>query len=177
MRLDTESCFRAKNKYLPKFLHSDLVYHSQYHGIEFDKNRTLNLFDFATSWLKANGKVAGDPFMWDFIKSTKDKHQSLPMFRTSFELMSKSFMQSKWVATWHESLTEKEPFGVFKYGWIDRDLRFMTMALFSTNDKIVTKGVDGHGHGVACPKEYIEQELTRLKAMNWMQAPLISKQF
>ena len=134
-----------------------------------NKNKTNGLFDSAASWLESNKKVAGDPFTWDFIKSTTDKHQSLPVFRTNFELISKSFMQSKWVVKWHEALTENSPFGLYKYGWSDTAERFLTLAMFATNDKIATKGVVGYGHGSACPKEYIEQELTRLKARNWIQ--------
>jgi len=146
MRMDTDSCFKEVNDYLPDFEYDNMKYHSQYVGVEDGKNYTTGFLDHATKWMKNNSRVPADPMMWDFIKSSWKKHQSLPVMRTNFELTRKSFMQQKGVMAWHESLTEHEPYGVFKYRWGDAVERFLTMAMFTTNDSIFTKRVEGYGH-------------------------------
>jgi len=157
MRMDTDSCFKEVNDNLPNFEYDNMRYHSQYVGVEDGKNFTIGFLDHATKWMEDNGRVPGDPMLWDFIKSTWKKHRSLPVYRTNFELTTKSFMLQKSVMEWHESLTEKEPFGVFEYRWGDAVERFLTMAMFTTNDKILTKRVDGYGHKENCPKEEVER--------------------
>jgi len=157
MRMDTDSCFKEVNKNLPHFEFDNMKYHSQYVGVEDGKNYTIGFLDHATKWMEENGRVPGDPMLWDFIQSTWKKHNSLPVYRTNFELTTKSFMLQKSVMAWHESLTEIEPFGVFRYRWGDAVERFLTMAMFTTNDKILTKMVDGYGHKQKCPKEEVEK--------------------
>lgn len=157
MRIDTDSCLREVVDYLPNFQYPKVVYHSEYVGVEDGKNYTTGLLDFATDWLEENGRVVGDPMMWDFIQSTWKKHRSLPVFRTNFELSSKKFMQQKFVRMWHEAMTELEPYGLFRYRWGDAVERFMTMAMFTTNAEIMTKQINGYNHKNNCGKEEVEK--------------------
>ena len=46
MRIDSDSCFKEENDYLPNFHHEGLLYHSQYVGVEGKRfyNYALNLY-------------------------------------------------------------------------------------------------------------------------------------
>jgi len=161
MRIDTDSCFKERNPYLPNFAYEGIEYHSQYVGIEDGKDYTTGFLDAAEEFLKKIGKAPADPMMWDFIKQTWTRHQSLPVFRTNFELAKKSFMLRDDVMKWHESLTEYEPFGVFRYRWGDAVERFLTVAMFTNNAKLLTNYVLGYGHKQNCPAEEVEAALEK----------------
>lgn len=159
MRLNPDSCFRGYNEYLPNFKYPNLKYHAQYVGVEAERNRTTGLIEAAEKYLESINRNPGDPLMWEFVSSTWETHHSLPVFRTSFELSSKKFMQRDDVAGWHETLTEQAPFGIYKYGWNEGLARFLGMAMFAKFHEISIKGADAYHHGQKCPKEEIENEL------------------
>lgn len=158
MRIDTDSCFKEKNPILPNFKYNDLVYYSQYVGLEDGKKYTIGLLEFAESFMKKVGRYPASPMLWDFIKLSWEMHQSLPVFMTNFELSRKSFMLHPEVMAWHEALTEQEPFGVYKYRWGDAVERFLTAVMFASNDRIMMSEPTGYGHKQSCPKlEEMEQ--------------------
>lgn len=159
MRIDSDSCFKATNEYLPNFKHDNLLYYSQFVGFEDGKNYTTGLLDFAEDFMKSIGRHPGDPLMWAFIKTTWEEHQSLPLFMTNFEVSRKSFMQRPDVAKWHEALTEKEPFGIFRYRWGDAVTRFLTAAMFAQNHQVMTSYPEGYGHKENCPVNEVHQAL------------------
>lgn len=162
MRIDSDSCFKEVNAHLPNLKNPSLVYHSQYVGYEDGKDFTRGLIDFTENFLKEIKRFPGNPFMWDFIQATWKTHGTLPVFNTNFEVSRKSFMLRPDVVAWHNALTEKEPYGVFRYRWGDAVTRFLTMALFTTNEKVMTSRPIGYGHKTHCAKNEVEAAISTI---------------
>lgn len=57
---------------------------------------------------------ARNTLLWDYVESVWHTKNTLPLFRTNFELSRRDFMQRGDVVRFHEALTEKEPFGVLR---------------------------------------------------------------
>jgi len=163
MRIDSDSCFTEKNDFLPNFRYDGLIYFSQYVGMEDGKDYTIGLLDTAEKFMKSIGqKSPNNLVLWDFIKTSWEKHQTLPVFRTNLEVCKKSFMTRWDVMQWHETLTEKEPFGVFRYRWADSAERYLTMAMFGSMDKVMMSYPVGYGHKEMCAKEQVLESIEKL---------------
>eukprot|EP00586_Coscinodiscus_wailesii_P018405 CAMPEP_0172495188 /NCGR_PEP_ID=MMETSP1066-20121228/64211_1 /TAXON_ID=671091 /ORGANISM="Coscinodiscus wailesii, Strain CCMP2513" /LENGTH=405 /DNA_ID=CAMNT_0013266701 /DNA_START=56 /DNA_END=1273 /DNA_ORIENTATION=+ len=162
MRIDSDSCFKEPNLFLPKFKNPNLVYYSQYVGFEDGKNFTIGLLDFAKQFMRKQNKVAANPMLWQFIETTFVSEETLPLFQTNFEVSKKEWMQQPEVMAWHDALTEEEPFGIFRYRWGDAVTRFLTAAMFATNEMIMTSHPDGYGHKERCQKEDVMAALATL---------------
>merc|ERR1712048_1210015 len=99
---------------------------------------------------------ARNPFLWHHTESAWNNRKTLPLFRTDFELVKRSFMQRRDVAQFNEALTEEEPFGVLRKRWGDAVLRFLTMAIFEKSDRVMTVRPTGYFHKQGCSKEEVE---------------------
>jgi len=134
MRMDSDSCFKSPNSYLPYMAHDHLVYHSQYVGVESGSGRAYieGLFDFAVSFMSQTNKQPGNVLLWHFIERIWTCENTLPLFRTNMEITRRSFMLREDVVKWHHALTEEEPFGVLKHRWGDAITRFMEVSIFAT---------------------------------------------
>lgn len=55
MRMDSDSCFKEMNDYLPNFMSPNLYYHSQYVGFESGAEYVDGLYDFALKYIKTVG--------------------------------------------------------------------------------------------------------------------------
>lgn len=95
--------------------------------------------------------------MWHFATTVWTTMDTLPLFRSNFEVSSKSFMQRPDVALWHDALTEKEPFGVYRHRWGDAVTRFLTSAIFENQDRIMTIRPTGYFHKKGCGAEEVDQ--------------------
>lgn len=168
MRIDSDSCFKEVNDYLPNFKTDDLYYHSQYVGVEPKGQFIDGMFDFVTNWMDTTKQPsqARNYLLWHYGVSVWKNDNTLPLFRTNFELAKVEFMQRGDVARFNEALTEKEPFGVLRKRWGDAVLRFLTMAIFVDNDKIMTIKPAGYYHKQGCSKEEVEEALYRLANNN-----------
>ena len=119
MRIDSDSCFKAVNPYLPNFAHDRLVYHSQFMGYEaYGDQFVKGLYEFVHRYVHENGITIRNPILWQFISTTWEAKGTLPLYNTNFEIARKSFMQREDVVAFHESLTEKPPFGVLNYRYV-----------------------------------------------------------
>mmetsp|Transcript_13126 Transcript_13126/g.16579 ORF Transcript_13126/g.16579 Transcript_13126/m.16579 type:complete len:331 (+) Transcript_13126:193-1185(+) len=163
MRIDSDSCFKDFNDHLPNLKNENLVYHSQYVGYEDGLEYTTGLIEFTENFMQRTNKAPGNPFMWHFIKATWAAHKTLPVFMTNFEVTKKAFMLRPDVIDWHDSLTEGEPFGIFRYRWGDAVTRFLTAAIFTTNERVMTSRPVGYGHKQQCLKEEVEQALNKIQ--------------
>jgi len=164
MRIDSDSCFKEENDYLPNFHHEGLLYHSQYVGVEDGAQYLAGLFDFAEKYMETT-RAPPEPrnfLLWDFAKRVWNHDKTLPVFRTNFEVSSKKFMQSKIVRDWHFALTEKAPYGVLTKRWGDAVTRFLTAALFENMDKIFTIRPTGYFHKIGCSKAEVDEALLKL---------------
>ncbi len=161
MRMDSDSCFTEPNKYLPQMLHNHLVYQSQYVGTEPPPGRPYieGLYDFATNYLAKNNKLPGNSLLWQFIQTTWNSQNTLPLFRTNFEIVKRNFMQRPDVKQWHMALTEGEPYGVLRYRWGDAVIRFFDAAIFASDETTLTIKPDGYNHKQHCTWPEVQQAL------------------
>jgi len=167
MRMDSDSCFTEPNAYLPQMLHDHLVYQSQYVGTEPPAGRPYieGLYEFATSYLEGVHKFPGNAMLWQFIQTTWKEQNTLPLFRTNFELSKLSFMQRTDVKKWHKALTEEEPYGVLSYRWGDAVIRFFDAAIFATDETTLTMKPDGYNHKQKCSWPEVRDALERNKLL------------
>ena len=144
-------------------MHEHIVYHSQYVGVEPEAGRPYleGLFDFTVEYMSRVNKSPGNMMLWHFIESTWTSSQTLPLFRTNLEVSKKSHMQRVDVQKWHKTLTEEEPFGLFRYRWGDAITRFLEAAVFGTDDTVLTIRHEGYYHKHGCSAEEVEDALSK----------------
>lgn len=163
MRIDSDSCFKEVNDYLPNFQHDGLYYHSQYVGVEpvHGANYIAGMYDFAVKWMETT-KQPSEPrnaLFWHYLKSVWENEQTLPLFRTNFELSKRSFMQRGDVARFHDAVTEKAPFPVLRHRWGDAVLRFLLVAVFESPSRVMTVKPEGYFHKNGCSRKEVEEAL------------------
>lgn len=151
MRVDFDTCFNQKNNYLPNFEKHRMSYHAQYVGFD-DSNTIIGLHDFAKEYLAKENILPSDPLAWQLMTQSWVKKQSLPLYQASIEVIRKSFMQHPQVTKFNEAVTEKEPFGVFRHGWNDHAVRFLTTTLFTNNEHHLLSGFQGFQNRASCAK-------------------------
>lgn len=112
--------------------------------------RIQGLYDHFRDYVRRRGFEPTHAGMWNATMDAYEQFCILPTFETHFEVMRRDFFRSKPVSDWHESLSEREPFGVLRRRWGDAQTRFMTMAMFAPGDEsvIVSSGQnDWYNHG------------------------------
>jgi len=68
MRIDSDSCFKDVNSYLPNFMNDALYYHSQYVGFENGAEYVNGLYDFAVNYMQTV-RIPSEPrnfLLWHF---------------------------------------------------------------------------------------------------------------
>mmetsp|Transcript_13733 Transcript_13733/g.19644 ORF Transcript_13733/g.19644 Transcript_13733/m.19644 type:complete len:487 (-) Transcript_13733:75-1535(-) len=161
MRMDSDSCFKEINSYLPHMAYPDIVYHSQYVGTEPPGGKPFitGLYDFAVEFMKRANRKPKNTMLWKFIEYTWTYEETLPLFRTNAEVCNKSFMIRPDVLQWHRSLTEEEPFGLLRFRWGDAITRFFETAMFATDETALTVRMDGYFHKKGCSWAEVEAAL------------------
>lgn len=166
MRLDSDSCFKEVNDYLPNFMYDGLYYHSQYVGVEPEHgaNFIQGMYDFAVNWMEKTKQPVQprNALLWHYTESSWETKKTLPVFRTNFELSKRSFMQRGDVARFHEAITEKDPFPMLRNRWGDAVLRFLLVSVFENNDRIMTVKPTGYFHKVGCSAKEVDEALAGL---------------
>lgn len=166
MRIDSDSCFKSINKHLPNFAFDHLVYHSQFVGYEAEGDTFVkNLYSFVHTYVSENGIRIKNPLLWQFISTTWETQNTLPLYNTNFELSSKTFMQRKDVMDFHIALTEMEPFGVYRYRWGDAVTRMFTAALFAQDELLMQSAPEGYYHKDKCKHEDVKNAISSLQFM------------
>lgn len=145
MRIDGEACFAIPNAMLPNLATPYQNYHSHYFPgtVELNPRRLNGMFDFAFQYMKDNQISNHYPQLWTKIAKTHEAAQTLPTFKSEFEIVRVSFMRSQQVRDFHTALTELPPYGYFTHGWNDEAERFLTAALFGSPSSIYTEPVPG----------------------------------
>lgn len=142
MRFDSDSCFKSINKYLPNFAHDRLVYHSQFVGYEAGGETFVKgLYPFVHQYIHDKNIKIRNPLLWQFISTSWESKGFLPLYNTNFEVSSKSFMQRKDVTAFHESLTEKPPYGVLTHRYVVIHRFLLGCFFFNHNSSILTHRV------------------------------------
>ena len=165
MRIDSDSCFKEINDYLPNFLENDLYYHSQYVGVTPSKGLKYieGMYDFTINWVKTmrENSEPENPLFFDYLESSWESEKTIPLYRTNFELSRRSFMQRDDVMAFHEAITEKEPFHLFRHRWGDAPIRFLMSAIFMQKRRVMIERADGYYHKAqyGCTKEQVEEAM------------------
>ena len=167
MRIDSDSCFKEVNDYLPNFKYDGLYYHSQYVGVEpvHGANYIDGMYQFVEKWMEEK-KQPSEPrnaLLWHYATSVWKNDKTLPLFRTNFELAKREFMQRGDVARFHEALTEKSPFPVLRQRWGDAVLRFLMLAVFESPNRVLTVRPTGYFHKQGCSRAEVDNALLNLQ--------------
>jgi len=167
MRLDSDSCFKSPNSYLPRMMYDHIDYHSQYVGVEPEAGKQYleGLFDFIVEYMERVQKSPGNVMLWHFIETTWTLGKTLPVMRTNLEISKRSYMMRADIQKWHNTLTEEEPYGLFRYRWGDSIVRFLEAAVFATDSNVLTVRHEGYFHKRECSKIEVEQALKQYKLL------------
>ena len=110
------------------------------------------LWDIAKEFVAENGLEVKNMHLWNMARKFWEKRenkmhqQCLPTFYNNFEVSRVDFFQRDTVRKWSRRVSEEEPFGVFKGRWGDAAVRFLTMAIFATEEEIDRSKVTGYEH-------------------------------
>lgn len=162
MRIDTDSCFLRESQANPgyeklPYLDEKYVYQSNKgtHGLP---TYVQGLFDHALEYIKKENITPSYPELWESADKLWRTHKNVPLFRTNFEVDRVSFFRREDVMKWHESLSEIEPFGIWRKRWGDAQTRFLTMAIFGSKDSILLSSSVGYVHGRGVCSQYEEEK-------------------
>jgi len=149
MRIDFDTCFNLENTYLPNFEKHRMTYHAQYVGFD-NSDSVKGLYNFTKTYM-ARAKVSPYyPLAWTLVTQAWNKNGELPLYQASLEVIHKLFMQHPHVSEFNEAITDHEPFGVFRYGWNDHAVRFLTTTLFTNSEHHMISSFDGFRNRVSC---------------------------
>jgi len=131
MRLDADACWRdAPPRVDYPYLSRGYVYERFEDGKD-GKDVCEGLYTFTSQYIEKQQLQVADPQRWhDFERAWKERETCLGYFN-NFEITRVNFMTQPKVRKWHEAVTEKEPFGVFRFRWGDALIRYLTLALFA----------------------------------------------
>mmetsp|Transcript_57325 Transcript_57325/g.68506 ORF Transcript_57325/g.68506 Transcript_57325/m.68506 type:complete len:171 (-) Transcript_57325:112-624(-) len=148
MKIEPNACFKTFNDHLPRFRLSHLAYHAAYGGYEPEGPKFVNkLVLFTEEYMKRESTKPRSPTSWQFLQNTWQHLESFPIFSTHLEVISKSFMQRKDVMKFHRAITEHDPFGMWLNRWSVHALRYVTMAVFAEDEKVMKSQFDGFHMG------------------------------
>lgn len=162
MRIDTDSCFlpAKQDVELPSLMQQsidtlpDLQPSYVYQSFESPPSYNTyvqGLYEFAVQFMEKENIKPSHPELWARAEELWKADQNVPLFKTNFEVSRVSFFQREDVMKWHESLSEFEPFGIWRKRWGDAHTRFLTMAMFGTPDSVsilnLNSGFYQHGRG------------------------------
>lgn len=145
LRLDSDACYtKALDGYMPNghvklpgLVNEQTVYWSYLILSKADSSFIIaGLWNLTTMYMEQRQLQPANPRLWRILKRMNDKNL-VPTFQTHFEVNRKSFMQRPDVQEWTRTVTELEPFGVFRERWGDAPVRFITMALFAPDETLV----------------------------------------
>lgn len=163
MRIDSDSCFKNVNDYLPHFQNDFLYYHSPFVGLTQGSNID-GLFDFVKTWIKQNkpSQEADNELLFDYAEASWNLKKTLPAFQTTFELVKISFMKQKDVVKFSEALIGASSNQSQNVIWDDSVLRFLTLSAFAPDDRLTTEAIAGYVHKnkKGCSIEEVEKSLT-----------------
>lgn len=172
MKVDSDACFmRQRYIHMNPFyqeapgLEGRYVYQTNYDGgMTGNPQFVENLYDTAVAYMKKENLQPKNPKLWAVVKAVWEETGNMPVFLTQFEILRRNFFQREEVAKWLDHLTDKEPFGVFRYRWSDSTTRVLTMAMFADEQNLLLSKSTGFLHGRGrCAKNFIADVHDRLK--------------
>lgn len=141
-RLDSESVFTANigRDIIREFVLSGAQYGYQSIGKDCGENRTYRLQELAESYVELNGISPRSMNLWASFIRTKSGI-CLPKFENHFEMINMRFFRShSGIQDWIRVVDANG--GIYRHGWEDATLRYITVALYAAPEKLVRYGVD-----------------------------------
>jgi len=125
MRIDTDSCFLKREPgHIMKNPQADLLpnlsEHLVYESLESPPSYNTyvsGLFEHAVKYITSENIKPSYPELWEMAKTMFNEEKNVPLFKTNFEVNRISFFKRPDVMKWHKSLSEVEPFGIWRYRW------------------------------------------------------------
>lgn len=136
MRLDADACwdqipFDDPEQRIYPYLPDGYVYQRHSEGSD-PRHVCEGIYNFTANYVSANNIAVANPELWrNFGKSWLEEEKCVGFFN-NFEITRLRFMQQLAVRRWHDAVTEREPFGVFRQRWGDALVRYLTLALFAS---------------------------------------------
>jgi len=160
LKISFDSCFKSANSFLPKFPRPNLLYQSWFSEEKLQGFPSQDgLFDAAGTFLNKVPVKPVNAIMWQHLHNRNQMKESLPVFDTSVELISKSLMQRRNVAEFHKALTEHEPFGVFRKNWDLGTIRVLEISMFVPDYHVLQLKHDGYYSKYHCDPGEVEVAL------------------
>lgn len=157
MRIDKQSCFSEETdlkywynsdyKYIPSIEYGQVYLSDVF--LRGPNEGSDSLFEFATTYMKEKNIIPTYPELWKDIESMWNRLQTLPAVQSKYEISNIPFFRRDDVLMWNEAVSENEPFGLYRFGWDDAQVKVITLAMFATKDTVIQKDLVGyeHGHG------------------------------
>ena len=137
MRIDSDSCWSQRvqmdgpRRYLPGLPQGKVYYANQ---LMYDEPFvTERFFEFTRDYIANNNLTVMNP---DLLQTHRNLDNLTRITYNNFEVASVDFMLRPEVRKWHDQITNKAPFYVYKYRWGDAIERFATMAIFMAPSEV-----------------------------------------
>lgn len=137
VRLDSDYAFTGQisTDFLKDFARSGMQYGYRRIGEECNWNKTYSLRHLAESYVELNGISPRSEDLWNSLVTTK-RGECLPKFENYFEVINLRFFKShSGIQDWIKVVDTNG--GIYRDGWDDSVLRFVTVALYAAPEKLV----------------------------------------
>jgi hypothetical protein len=149
MRLDNDATWdrnTLQNETFPD-LPMDKVYHANVLSSD-PPEYCSGIWWVARNYIATHNISVANPQMWKIF--SRHFHEGgdrrCLMWYNNFEVVRVPFMQQPQVQHWHETVTEHEPFGVYRRRWGDNIIRFLTMTIFAEPGTLLATGAAPAGY-------------------------------
>ena len=150
MRLDADSCWSEISRINPE----QPIYPYLPDGVVYQRNRggkdggyvCEGLYDFTSKYISTSGIAVANPELWQKFEKTWIEEGECLGFSNNFEITNVQFMQQSATREWHEAVTERPPFGVYRHRWGDALVRYLTLALFAPPSRILYHNITAYYH-------------------------------
>ena len=147
MRFDTDSCFTERLNEYPHLpgLPADKPY--VYAANEFrmeDPTFIAGLIELAKDYVALNNITVKNPELWEAVREKK-------IIYNNFEISNITFFRQPAVMAFQRSVSDSEPFGVFRKRWGDAPIRTLTLAIFAEVSEVMWISAIAQRYEHPCP--------------------------
>lgn len=141
VRLDSDTVLTGEisREIVRDFVLSGAQFGYQSIGKECLKNMTYGLKELAESYVELNGITPRSKNLWESVKMAKSGG-CIPKFENHFEVINLRFFRShSGIQDWIRVVDANG--GIYRHGWGDATLRYITVALYAAPEKLIRCGV------------------------------------
>jgi len=155
MKIDKYSCFSDEvdlkywfnnhYKYLPNLEYGQIYLSGVYWNSKSNQD-VISLYNFAKSYIETNDIQPSNTKLWNKINKEWNNNSQTLQSPRHFEISNALFFKRRDVSKWNEAVSEKEPFGLYRFGWDYSQVRVITLAMFAKENEIKQKELVGYEH-------------------------------